>query len=117
MTFWKRFAALQKVCEGLDVASDGSEEDEAEDLDTVVTDYFHLLKAVCRGGRPSCVALDFEDLGVVTVDGVPYNLDLLIRHSDRKNTERRMEIEALIDDERALAEAEKRLNERIAAEW
>ncbi len=117
MTFWKRFAALKKTCEDLDVASDRGEEHKAEDLDTVVTDYFHLLKAVCRGGKPTRVALDFEDFSVVTVDGVPYNFDLLIRHSDRKNTERRMEIEALIDDERALAETEKRLNEKIAAEW
>lgn len=117
MTFWKRLAALQKACVDFDIVSDGGEGHETEVLDTVVTDYFYLLKAVCRSGKPTRVALDFEDLSVVTVDGVPYNFDLLIRHSDRKNTERRMEIEALIDDERALAEVQKCLNEKIAAEW
>lgn len=98
-------AAMQKVNEGGDM----------EDIDTIVADYFYLLKAVLRRKKPSQVTIDH--VHVVVVDGVPYNFDEWIRHNDAKNTERKMEIEVLFSDNIPRDEVQKRLNEKIEKEW
>lgn len=97
--------AMQKVNEGGDT----------EDIDTIVADYFYLLKAVLRRKKPSQVTID--SYCVVVVDGVLYDFDELIHHNDAKNTERKMEIEILFSDNIPRDEVQKRLNEKIKEEW
>lgn len=96
--------AMQKVNEGGDV----------EDIDTIVTDYFYLVKAVHRK-KPKFV--DIQGLFTLIIDGEPYDLHVLIRHNDSKNTERIMEIEVLLSDRTPLDEIQKRLNEKIDTQW
>lgn len=99
--------AVQKVNEGGDV----------EDIDTIVDDYFYLLKSVYRKGKPHHVSVNREDSYILIVDGVEYDFDLLIHHNDQKNTERRMEIEVLFSDNIPTNEVQKRLNQKIENEW
>ncbi len=101
--------AMAKVNEG------GSE----EDIPTIVSDYFYLLKAVYKKkGKPGEVKVDREyyDYYLLYVDGEPYDFDQLIRHNDQKNTGRKMEIEVLYY-EGAADEIERLLNEKIQKEW
>ncbi len=84
---------------------------------TIVDDYFHLIKVVHKKGKPAQVELSSEDPGCVIVDGKEYDL-CAIPHRDAVNTERRMEIEALLIDCRiSLEEIQKRLNEKIQRDW
>jgi len=99
--------AIQKVNEGGDV----------EDIDTIVTDYFYLLKAVYRKGKPHNVIIDRNDCYVVVVDGNSYDFDALIRHNDQRNTERKMEIEILFSDNIPSDEIQLRLNKKIEEDW
>lgn len=103
----KLLAAMQKVNEG------GGE----EDIDTIVEDYYQLLRAVYRGGKPAQVSLDPEEADVLLVDGACYDLDALICHNDQRNTGRRMEIEMLLSDRISAMEVERRLNEKVKREW
>lgn len=95
-------------------------EKDCADTDTteiVVDDYFHLLKHVHRGQKPSCVALDPKDLCIIIADGICYDLDALIRHSDTVNTERKMEIEALLGDGVSVKAVQTQLNQKINENW
>ena len=69
-----------------------------EDIDTIVDDYFYLIKKVRRKKlcfkKPRTVALT-DDMMIVLVDGEEYDFDFEIPHNDRKGTESKMEIEAL----------------------
>ena len=101
--------AIAKVNEG------GSE----EDIPTVVSDYFYLLKAVYKKkGKPGKVTVDREyyDYYILYVDGEPYDFNQLIHHNDQRNTGRKMEIEVLYY-EKAADEIERLLNEKIQKEW
>ena len=101
------FTAMQKVNEG------GNE----DDIDIIVEDYFYLLKSVLRKRKPGHVKVSKNDYYVLTVDGEEYDFDSLIRHTDQKNTERKMEISVLFSETVSENEVEKRLNEKIEQEW
>lgn len=88
-----------------------------EDVDTIVEDYYCLLKAVYRGDKPHNVIVNNEDYYVLTVDGVIYDFDELVHHNDQRNTGRKMEIEILFSDNILCNEVQKRLNDKIANEW
>lgn len=85
--------------------------------DIIVQDYFCLLKKVCRQKRPTRIRLSRQDLLLVMVDDVPYDFQALIFHNDGKNTERKMEIEALFTDDIPIEEVQKRLEQKIAEAW
>ena len=85
--------------------------------DIIVQDYFCLLKKVCRQKRPTRVRLSRQDLLLVMADDVPYDFQALIFHNDGKNTERKMEIEALFTDDIPIEEVQKRLEQKIAEAW
>lgn len=103
----KLLTAIKKVNEGGDL----------EDIDTIVDDYFHLLKAVYHKGKPHHVTVDRDDYYVLIVDGVAYDFDGLIRHNDQRNTERKMEIEVLFSDNIPADEVQNRLNQKIKDNW
>ena len=85
--------------------------------DIIVQDYFCLLKKVCRQKRPTRIRLSRQDLLLVMVNDVPYDFQALIFHNDGKNTERKMEIEALFTDDIPIEEVQKRLEQKIAEAW
>lgn len=85
--------------------------------DIIVQDYFCLLKKVCRPKRPTRIRLSRQDLLQVMADDVPYDFQALIFHNDGKNTERKMEIEALFTDDIPIEEVQKRLEQKIAEAW
>ena len=99
--------AMCKVNEGGDI----------EDIDTIVQDFFGLIKAVHGKKKPKDVRLDPNYRCAATVDGELYEFDFLIRHNDVKNTERKMEIDALYTDEIPIAEVERRLIKMINEKW
>ena len=79
--------------------------------DIIVQDYFCLLKKVCRQKKPTRIRLSRQDLLQVMADDVPYDFQALIFHNDGKNTERKMEIEALFTStERTVAREPKILS-------
>ena len=85
--------------------------------DIIVQDYFCLLKKVCRPKRPTLIRLSRQNLLQVMADDVPYDFQALIFHNDGKNTERKMEIEALFTDDIPIEEVQKRLEQKIAEAW
>ena len=85
--------------------------------DIIVQDYFCLLKKVCRQKKPTRIRLSRQDLLLVMVNDVPYDFQALIFHNDGKNTERKMEIEALFTDDIPIEEVQKRLEQKIAEAW
>lgn len=85
--------------------------------DIIAQDYFCLLKKVCRQKRPTRIRLSRQDLLLVMADDVPYDFQALIFHNDGKNTERKMEIEALFTDDIPIEEVQKRLEQKIAEAW
>ena len=85
--------------------------------DIIVQDYFYLLKKVCRQKKPTRIRLSRQDLLQVMADDVPYDFQALIFHNDGKNTERKMEIEALFTDDIPIEEVQKRLEQKIAEAW
>lgn len=85
--------------------------------DIIVQDYFCLLKKVCRPKRPTRIRLSRQNLLQVMADDVPYDFQALIFHNDGKNTERKMEIEALLTDDIPIEEVQKRLEQKIAEAW
>ena len=85
--------------------------------DIIVQDYFCLLKKVCRQKKPTRIRLSRQNLLQVMADDVPYDFQALIFHNDGKNTERKMEIEALFTDDIPLEEVQKRLEQKIAEAW
>lgn len=85
--------------------------------DIIVQDYFCLLKKVCRQKKPTRIRLSRQDLLLVMADDVPYDFQALIFHNDGKNTERKMEIEALFTDDIPIEEVQKRLEQKIAEAW
>lgn len=85
--------------------------------DIIVQDYFCLLKKVCRQKKPTRIRLSRQDLLQVMADDVPYDFQALIFHNDGKNTERKMEIEALFTDDIPIEEVQKRLEQKIAEAW
>ena len=97
--------AMAKVNEGGDF----------EDIDTIVTDYFYLVKKLAGRKKPSGVSLKGHN--TLIIDGEPHILYQEIRHNDARNTERCMEIEALFSDRIPADEVEKRLNEMIRTQW
>ena len=100
------------------MAARGSENRKGmSETDTIVQDYFCLLKKVCRQKRPTRVRLSRQDLLLVMADDVPYDFQALILHNDGKNTERKMEIEALFTDDIPIEEVQKRLEQKIAEAW
>ena len=92
--------------------------DKEEDLTQLVAeDYFALLKRVHKGSKPTCVTLDANEPYIMIADGVVYDLDTLIRHNDTVNTERKMEIEALLADGVNITAVQKQLNQKIHEDW
>ena len=85
--------------------------------DIIVQDYFCLLKKVCRQKKPTRIRLSRQKLLQVMADDVPYDFQALIFHNDGKNTERKMEIEALFTDDIPIEEVQKRLEQKIAEAW
>ena len=85
--------------------------------DIIVQDYFCLLKKVCRQKKPTRIRLSRQNLLQVMADDVPYGFQALIFHNDGKNTERKMEIEALFTDDIPIEEVQKRLEQKIAEAW
>ena len=85
--------------------------------DIIVQDYFCLLKKVCRQKKPTRIRLSRQNLLQVMADDVPYYFQALIFHNDGKNTERKMEIEALFTDDIPIEEVQKRLEQKIAEAW
>lgn len=85
--------------------------------DIIVQDYFCLLKKVCRQKKPTRIRLSRQNLLQVMADDVPYDFQALIFHNDGKNTERKMEIEALFTDDIPIEEVQKRLEQKIAEAW
>ena len=85
--------------------------------DIIVQDYFCLLKKVCRQKKPTRIRLSRQNLLQVMADDVPYDFQALIFHNDGKNTERKMEIEALFTDYIPIEEVQKRLEQKIAEAW
>lgn len=85
--------------------------------DIIVQDYFCLLKKVCRQKKPTRIRLSRQNLLQVMADDVPYDFQALIFHNDGKNTERKMEIEALFTDDIPIEEVHERLEQKIAEAW
>lgn len=85
--------------------------------DIIVQDYFCLLKKVFRQKKPTRIRLSRQNLLQVMADDVPYDFQALIFHNDGKNTERKMEIEALFTDDIPIEEVQKRLEQKIAEAW
>ena len=85
--------------------------------DIIVQDYFCLLKKVCRQKKPTRIRLSRQNLLQVMADDLPYDFQALIFHNDGKNTERKMEIEALLTDDIPIEEVQKRLEQKIAEAW
>ena len=85
--------------------------------DIIVQDYFCLLKKMCRQKKPTRIRLSRQNLLQVMADDVPYDFQALIFHNDGKNTERKMEIEALFTDDIPIEEVQKRLEQKIAEAW
>lgn len=85
--------------------------------DIIVQDYFCLLKKVCHQKKPTRIRLSRQNLLQVMADDVPYDFQALIFHNDGKNTERKMEIEALFTDDIPIEEVQKRLEQKIAEAW
>lgn len=85
--------------------------------DIIVQDYFCLLKKVCRQKKPTRIRLSRQNLLQIMADDVPYDFQALIFHNDGKNTERKMEIEALFTDDIPIEEVQKRLEQKIAEAW
>ena len=85
--------------------------------DIIVQDYFCLLKKVCRQKKPTRIRLSRQNLLQVMADDLPYDFQALIFHNDGKNTERKMEIEALFTDGIPIEEVQKRLEQKIAEAW
>lgn len=85
--------------------------------DIIVQDYFCLLKKVCRQKKPTRIRLSRQNLLQVMADDLPYDFQALIFHNDGKNTERKMEIEALFTDDIPIEEVQKRLEQKIAEAW
>ena len=90
----------------------------AAEIETVVEDYFRLLKAAYHGDKPRSVALDFADYFVLIVDGVPYDLEALVPSTDAAGTKCKSEIEALLFAADLSFEAvQHRLNHKVQTEW
>ena len=85
--------------------------------DIIVQDYFCLLKKVCRQKKPTRIRLSRQNLLQVMADDLPYDFQARIFHNDGKNTERKMEIEALFTDDIPIEEVQKRLEQKIAEAW
>ena len=85
--------------------------------DIIVQDYFCLLKKVCRQKKPTRIRPSRQNLLQVMADDVPYDFQALIFHNDGKNTERKMEIEALFTDDIPIEEVHERLEQKIAEAW
>ena len=89
-----------------------------DDLTQIVAeDYFYLLKAVHKGPKPACVTLDPNDHYMLAADEILYDLDALIRHNDTVNTERKMEIDALMAEGVNICNVQKQLNHKINKDW
>lgn len=69
-----------------------------DDLDTIVDDYFYLIKKIRRKhfirGNPKQIELK-DSLLTVYVDGMEYDFNSEIHHNDGKGTECKLEIETL----------------------
>lgn len=89
---------------------------DADDLDTIVEDYFLILKSLHKGGKPEAVVLSEEDFSCVIVDGQEYDL-CAIPHDDEDNTNRRMEIEVLLNEETPIPLVQNELNTYIQNNW
>ena len=88
-----------------------------DDIDTIVDDFYGLIKAVHGKKKPIEVKLDPNYSCKATVDGELYEFDFLIRHNDMKNTERKMEIDVLFTEEIPIEEVERRLIKKINEKW
>ena len=88
-----------------------------DDIDTIVEDFYGLIKAVHGKKKPTEVRLDPGYACKATVDGELYEFDFLIRHNDVKNTERKMEIDVLFTEEIPVEEVERRLIKMINEKW
>lgn len=88
----------------------------AEDIDTVVNDYYQLIKKVHKKNKPRSVELTKYSY-LVLIDGIEYDFSSLIHHNDQRNTERKCEIEVLRNGAAPLTVIQERLNRKIGDEW
>jgi len=110
---WVNNLLSEKILFAADKVNNGGS---AEDMDVIVEDYFHLIRCVHGDEKPEHVELLEANCAIVIVDGVKYDL-YLIPHDDGKNTNRRMEIEILINDDTRVTEIQARLNDYIKENW
>ena len=89
---------------------------DASDLETIVEDYFLILKSLHKGGKPEQVVLSDEDFSCVIVDGQEYDL-YTIPHNNEDDTNRRMEIEVLLNENTPVSLVQEKLNEYIREHW
>ena len=91
-----------------------------EDIDTIVDDYFHLIRKtshkIMRFKRPE--KGEFTDHNMILmVDDMEYDFDAYIHHNDSRNSSRKNEIDVLFSSNLSRETVRERLMERIERDW
>ena len=91
-----------------------------EDIDTIVDDYFHLIRKtshkIMRFKRPEKVEFTDHNM-ILMVDDMEYDFDAYIHHNDSRNSSRKNEIDVLFSSNLSRETVRERLMERIERDW
>lgn len=91
-----------------------------EDIDTIVDDYFHLIRKtshkIMKFKRPEKVEFTDHNM-ILMVDDVEYDFDAYIHHNDSRNSSRKNEIDVLFSSNLSRETVRERLMERIERDW
>ncbi|MBT9774925.1 hypothetical protein GPL15_00180 [Clostridium sp. MCC353] len=91
-----------------------------EDIDTIVDDYFHLIRRtshkIMKFKKPEKVEFTDHDM-ILMVDDIEYDFDAYIHHNDSRNSSRKYEIEILFSPDLPRETVRERLMERINRDW
>lgn len=91
-----------------------------EDIDTIVDDYFHLIRKTSRKllrfKKPEKVEFTDHQM-ILMVDDMEYDFDAYIHHNDSRNSSRKHEIDVLFSSNLSVETIHQRLMERIERDW
>lgn len=91
-----------------------------EDIDTIVDDYFHLIRKTSRKllrfKKPEKVEFTDHQM-ILMVDDMEYDFDAYIHHNDSRNSSRKNEIDVLFSSDLSVETIHQRLMERIERDW
>lgn len=106
-----------RLMDAIDKLNNGGSE---EDIDTIVNDYFHLIKKtgrkLLRFKKPKKVEFTDHDM-ILMVDDIEYDFDAYIHHNDSRNSSRKYEIEILFTSNLSRETVRQRLMEKIDRDW